>query len=94
MTRPRNDARRAVIQTANRIKVGRRRGYPAGFQIVGRGQGARVRAVTVHQFPTKLFNMRQIDQAVSLIRRRGTDKEKAVLVAAGYRPSKRRSSAA
>jgi hypothetical protein len=35
--------------------------------------------------PTRLFNMRQIDQAVFLIRQRGNEKDRQLLRDAGYR---------
>lgn len=41
-------------------------------------------------FHSRLFNARQVEQAVGLIRQRGTDKDRELLVAAGYAPSKPR----
>jgi len=39
-------------------------------------------------YPTRLYSMRQLDQAVCLVRRRGTARDQKVLVAAGFRPSR------
>jgi hypothetical protein len=39
-------------------------------------------------FATRLYSMRQLDQAVNLLRRRGGPKDKAALMRAGYAPSK------
>lgn len=87
MSRARTPAQRAVVQTANVIKLTRRRGFPAGWAWRGTGQGRRAVPV-VAPMATRLFNMRQLDQAVNLIRKRGTAKQRQVLVDAGYAPSK------
>jgi len=39
-------------------------------------------------YPTRLFSMRQLDQAVCLVRRRGSARDQKVLVEAGFRPSR------
>ena len=44
----------------------------------------------VMTFPSRLFNARQIDQAVCLIRRRGSAKDVALLTDAGYAPYRKR----
>jgi hypothetical protein len=37
-------------------------------------------------FPSTLFSMRQVQQAVCLVRRRGSVKDQELLTAAGYNP--------
>lgn len=63
----RTAARRAVLQRANSIKVGRPRHF------MGR------------RLTTRLYNGRQVQQAVCLLRRRGSKADQKLLVAAGYR---------
>lgn len=78
MSRARTPAQRRVVQTANAIKVTRRRGYPAGFRRTATGW-----ANVIAPLESRLFSMRQLDQAVNLIRKRGTAKDRKVLVEAG-----------
>lgn len=66
----RTEAKRAVVQRANQIKLNRRRHLGNAV------------------FESRLFTMRHIQQAVSLIRRRGTAADRKLLPAAGYAESK------